>query len=136
VCPSVLGIKFHASLGATSLHQRELHSCPLCLELHSPKHLFLLSLSLLGEVVLYTTLLGLALIVLLLVLGLGAGVTCEAGNRSAESTSCAIGDARAEITQLALGFTLLARQVLLATLLLKRLQTHNVSQSLPSSKER
>lgn len=80
-----------------------------------------LSLSLLLDVVLGTALLGLAGVVLLLVLGLGARVTRDAGDGAAHGAGDAVCDARAEVRELALGLLLLALEVLLAALGLQRL---------------
>lgn len=68
-----------------------------------------------------TALLGLAGVVLLLVLGLGARVTRDAGDGAAHGAGDAVCDARAEVRELALGLLLLALEVLLAALGLQRL---------------
>lgn len=74
-----------------------------------------------------TTLLGLALIVLLLVVGLGRLVARQAGNGTADGTSSPVRDARPQVAELAASLLLLALEVLLATGLLEGLDKHTLA---------
>lgn len=77
-----------------------------------------------------TTLLSLADIVLLLVLGPSRGVTSDAGESTADSARNTVSNAGAEVVQLALGLLLLALEVLLATGLLQGLDSESVANGL------
>ena len=87
----------------------------------------MLSISLLLDVVLGTTLLSLAGIVLLLVLGLRTGISRQAGDTSTDGTRHAISNAGAKVVELTLGLLLLSLEVLLATALLQALELKSQS---------
>lgn len=88
----------------------------------------LLGLGLLRDVVLGSTLLGLANIVLLLVVNLSGLVACDAGNGAAESARDTVSDTATQVANLALGLLLLALEVLLATGLLQALSSDETAE--------
>ena len=87
----------------------------------------LLSLRLLRDIVLGTTLPRLAGIMLMFILGLLAAVAGETSNRAANSAGDAVSHARCVVADLTLGLLLLSLEVLLATGLLQVLCHMSVS---------
>lgn len=74
---------------------------------------------LLLDVVLSTTLLGLANVMLLLSLELGITITSNTSDRSAHGTADSVGDTRAKVVELTLSLLALALGVLLSALALE-----------------
>lgn len=102
-------VSTHSSPGYQNINR----TCPFPAKWSPPSHSIILSFSLLLNIVLSTTLLSLALIMLLLVLSLGSFVTSQAGSDATKGASSTVRDSRSQITELAASLLLLTFKVLL-----------------------